>query len=96
MFEYMAAGLPIIASNFPLWRSIIEEAGCGLLVEPGQPQQIAAAARKLTDDPDLRQRMGWAGIQSVKEKYSWQSEFKKLAAEYDRIGSVASEKGQPI
>jgi glycosyltransferase involved in cell wall biosynthesis len=90
MFEYMATGLPIIASNFPLWRNIIEQAGCGLLVEPGQPQHIAAAVRKLLNDPDMRQRMGWAGIQAVKEKYSWQNEFINLASEYDRIGSVTN------
>jgi glycosyltransferase involved in cell wall biosynthesis len=93
MFEYMAAGLPVIASNFPLWRSIIEEAGCGLLVEPGQPQQIAAAVRKLINDPDLRQHMAWSGIQAVKGRYSWQNEFQKLASEYDRIGSVTRGKG---
>ena len=34
MFEYMAAGLPVIASNFPLWESIINKYNCGICVNP--------------------------------------------------------------
>jgi glycosyltransferase involved in cell wall biosynthesis len=87
MFEYMQAGLPVVASDFPVWRGIIESAGCGLLVAPGpgSSQQIAAAIRHLVNDSHLRQRMGQAGIRAVREKYSWQNEVVALIAEYDRI-----------
>ena len=87
MFEYMQAGLPVVASDFPVWRSIIESAGSGVLVtpRPGNSHQIAAAIRHLVSDPHLRQRMGQAGIRAVREKYSWQNEVVALIAEYDRI-----------
>jgi len=90
LFEYMQAGLPVIASDFPVWREIIESAGCGLLVEPGpgNAQQIAAAIRRLVNDPDLRQRMGQAGVQAAREKYAWQNEVVPLIAEYERVERI--------
>ena len=93
MFEYMQAGLPIVASDFPVWRDIIESAGCGLLVEPGpgNAQQIAATIRQLVNDPGLRQRMGQAGMQAVKEKYTWQNQVGALIAEYERFERILSE-----
>jgi glycosyltransferase involved in cell wall biosynthesis len=90
MFEYMAAGLPVVVSDFPILRRIVEPAGCGLLVEPGpdNARQIATAIRKLVSDPELRQRMGRAGMRAVTEEYSWQNEVAVLIAEYDRISQA--------
>jgi len=87
LFECMHAGLPVIASDFPLWRSIIDGAGCGILVDPTDPQQIAAAVCKLANDPELRRRMGEAGVRAVKEKYSWQREEETLIGAYNSITS---------
>jgi glycosyltransferase involved in cell wall biosynthesis len=85
MFEYMAAGIPVIASNFPLWREIIEGNQCGLCVNPLDPQAIAEAIDYLVNNPDLALRMGENGRQAIMSKYNWSIEEKKLLAFYSKI-----------
>lgn len=85
MFEYMAAGIPVIASNFPLWRSIIDDAQCGLCVDPLEPQEIANAMDYLVTHPDEAIAMGENGRQAVIEKYNWSNEETKLFSFYSKI-----------
>ena len=85
MFEYMAAGLPVIASDFPLWRSIVEGANCGLLVDPLNPKEIAQAMQWILDHPNEAEEMGRRGRQAVRETYSWESEADKLLQFYHRF-----------
>lgn len=85
MFEYMSAGIPIIASDFPLWREIIVRNECGLLVNPMRPDQIAEAIDYLINNPKEAQRMGKRGQKAVHEKYNWSFEEKKLFNFYDQI-----------
>lgn len=87
-FEYMAAGLPVIASNFPLWREI-EGNECGVCVDPFDPVAIAAAIDRLVDDSDLARRMGENGRRAVHERYNWGVEEKKLLALYGKLLSGA-------
>ncbi|MDF0605979.1 glycosyltransferase family 4 protein [Neisseriaceae bacterium TC5R-5] len=82
LFEYMAAGLPVIASDFPLWRQIVEEAACGLLVDPQDPSALANAVNQLMADENSMQAMGAAGQQAVLQRYSWAAEADKLLALY--------------
>ncbi len=82
MFEYMASSLPIIASDFPLWRSIIETTQCGLCVDPLDPQAIADAINWILFHPNEAQQMGRNGLRAVKEIYNWEREEKKLLALY--------------
>ena len=74
LFEYMAAGLPVIASDFPLWRNIVETAGCGLLVNPLEPDQIAKAIRWVEEHPEDAVKMGLSGRKAVLDTYNWESE----------------------
>lgn len=85
MFEYMSAGLPVIASNFPLWREIIEGNDCGLCVDPLDPQAIADAIDYLVEHPEIARRMGENGRKAVRERYNWSMEERKLIALYERL-----------
>lgn len=82
MFEYMAAGIPVIASNFPLWRDIVEQNGCGLCVDPSSPQAIAAAIDHLVARPEVASAMGERGRQMILEKYNWDVEASRLTDFY--------------
>jgi glycosyltransferase involved in cell wall biosynthesis len=85
MFEYMSAGIPVIASDFPLWREIIGGNNCGLLVDPLDPAAIAKAIDYLVENPREAQRMGENGRKAVEVRYNWESEEKKLFKFYDKI-----------
>jgi glycosyltransferase involved in cell wall biosynthesis len=87
LFEYMAAGLPVIASNFPLWRKIIEDNRAGLTVDPHDVAAIAAAIRYLLEHPQEAEEMGARGAEAVANKYNWDAEASKLLALYDRLGT---------
>lgn len=85
LFEYMAAGVPVICSHFPLWRSVIEDGGCGIVVDPTQPEAIAAAVEALRLEPNRSATMGDRGVQLVRDKYNWSSEGRKLVETYDAL-----------
>lgn len=85
MYEYMAAGLPVVASNFPLWKEIIEDCGCGICVDPTSADEVREACLRLVNNPDLCREMGLAGRKSVMEKYNWNIEEKKLVDLYDSL-----------
>lgn len=85
MFEYMSAGIPVIASDFPIWRSIIDDANCGLCVDPMNPVEVAEAIDYLSENPDVAQKMGINGRKAVEEKYCWQNEEQKLIILYSRL-----------
>jgi glycosyltransferase involved in cell wall biosynthesis len=85
MFEYMAAGIPVVASDFPLWRSIVEGNGCGLLVEPGNPEDIAQAIIWILNHPSEADQMGKHGRKAVEEQYNWDSEKIKLLQLYSSL-----------
>jgi len=81
----MAAGLPVIASNFPLWKEIVEGDNCGLTVNPLDSREIAGAVEYLIDHPDEAKKMGENGKKAATEKYNWGTESKKLLAIYEDL-----------
>jgi glycosyltransferase involved in cell wall biosynthesis len=85
LFEYMGAGIPVIASDFPLWRSIVADSNCGLLVNPLNPQEIADAIDFLITHPQEAMQMGSNGRRAVLECYNWTFESKKLLAFYENL-----------
>jgi len=85
LFEYMAAGLPVIASDFPLWRKIIGSEECGLLVDPLNVDELVNAVVWLLEHPSEAKEMGERGKQAIIDKYSWDRESEKLISLYARI-----------
>jgi glycosyltransferase involved in cell wall biosynthesis len=85
MFEYMASGLPVIASNIPLWQSIIDDAKCGICVDPLNPKEIADAIEYIMTHPVEAKIMGENGKKAVIEKYNWRLEETKLFSIYEEL-----------
>jgi glycosyltransferase involved in cell wall biosynthesis len=85
LFEYMAAGLPIVASDFPLWRELIAQVGCGLVVDPLDPAAIANAVAYLLTHPAEAEAMGRRGRAAVEARHNWRFEEPELLALYERL-----------
>ena len=94
--EYMSAELPVIASNFRLWKQIIDGVDCGICVDPNSPEKISNTIRFLIDSPDWVRKMGRSGRQAVLEKYNWRNEVKKLITFYETLGMVRADGGKPL
>jgi len=78
MFEYMYAGIPVVASNFPLWKQIISENKSGFCVDPFDIKSTLTVVHKLLKDQDESEMMGRNGREAVINEYNWESEAFKL------------------
>lgn len=85
LFDYMLVGLPVIASDFPLYREVVEPAQCGLIVDPSKPEEIARAMEHLIEHPEEARRMGENGRRAVLEKYNWEKESERLLRIYEAV-----------
>jgi len=85
MFEYMASGIPVIASDFPLWKSIIIDAKSGVCVNPADINAIKNAIVELLHNDEKSKEMGKNGRKAVEEKYSWDREAEKLVNFYRKL-----------
>jgi len=83
LFEYMSAGVPVVASAFPLMREIVEDSGCGLLVDPLDTKEIARAIESLLTNSRAAEEMGARGRAAVEARYNWSTEERRLLALYD-------------
>jgi glycosyltransferase involved in cell wall biosynthesis len=89
LFEYMSAGLPVIASDFPYWRKLLDPIGCARFVDPVDPEGIAAAIDDLLADEKRATEMGKRGAAAVRERLNWEQEAPKLLELYGRLGPRA-------
>ncbi|MGB5315482.1 MAG: glycosyltransferase, partial [Robiginitalea sp.] len=85
MFEYMAAGIPVIASDFPYWRELLSGTDCAIFVDPDNPSEIAVAIRMLLADKKRADKMGRMGRISVEQRFNWSAEEKKLLQLYRQL-----------
>lgn len=85
MFEYMRAGIPVIASDFQEWRNIIDTYECGLLVNPENPQDIANAIDWVVENKEAAHKMGVRGRNAVDSDFNWSREELKLICLYEKL-----------
>jgi glycosyltransferase involved in cell wall biosynthesis len=84
-FEYMSAGIPIICSDFPVWKQFVEKHGCGIAVNPYDDKEIKRAIDYLRLNPEKAKEMGQNGQIAVIKELNWESEGNKLCAWYKKI-----------
>jgi glycosyltransferase involved in cell wall biosynthesis len=95
LFDYMAAGLPVVVPDFAVEvADIVNTSGCGLLIDTTKPDVIADALDRLAKDAELRRTMGDNGRRAVRERYNWENEARTLVAMYRAIeAAVHRERG---
>ncbi|WP_343073142.1 glycosyltransferase [Salicibibacter cibarius] len=92
-FEYMSAGIPILCSNFPVWKAFIDRYQCGIAVDPQEGEAIQDALEYLRLYPEEAAKMGRNGQKAVQEELNWHKEEEKLLQWYDKIGEQTREAG---
>ncbi|MGC5629540.1 glycosyltransferase family 4 protein [Georgenia sp. Z1344] len=84
LFEYMAAGRPFIASDFPYWRRLVGE-DCGIFVDPNEPAEIAQAMDWLIENPSEARAMGRRGRQRFETEFTFEVEAASLIKMVDTL-----------
>jgi glycosyltransferase involved in cell wall biosynthesis len=84
LFQYMAASIPVVASDFPQVRDVVEGAACGVLVDMRRPAEIAGAINQILGDPQAARAMGERGRRAVKERLNWSTSAAVLRDAYAR------------
>jgi starch synthase len=90
VYEYMAAGLPIIASAVGQIPSILEHGRTGILVPPGEPAAVAEALTLLAADPALRERLGTSSRADAEQRFSWDGVLTRITHCLPPIRRVAT------
>ena len=91
IFEYMAAGLPVITSDLPVAKEIVEQARCGLVIAHGDSQALTVALRQLAGNGAEARAMGSRGLAAASRLYNWEDDAARLVDLYERLspGAVA-------
>jgi glycosyltransferase involved in cell wall biosynthesis len=84
IFEYMAAELPVICSDFPLYREVVGKHDCGICINPSEPKLLAEAVLSLYRNKEVAGRMSRNALSAV-ARYSWAGEEKKLLNFYKKM-----------
>ena len=91
LMEAMSSGLPVVASRLSGIPELVEDGQSGILVQPGDPAQLASALRRLADDPGLRRRLASRGRAKVEAEFDIRRNARLLAERFHRPGSHAPE-----
>jgi glycosyltransferase involved in cell wall biosynthesis len=85
LFQYMAAGLPVVASDFRQVREVVEGSGCGVVADTIRPEAIARGIRRVLADPAEAAAMGARGRAAVVDRYNWEASAKVLRGVYAEV-----------
>ena len=85
VFEYMAAGLPVVTSDLPTCREIVETAACGFAVSLKERKELSGKLTMLANNPRRALELGLAGRAAVVRNYSWEQDASELRALYERM-----------
>ena len=85
IYEYMAAGLPVVASDLPQQVEVIQNNEAGLLAQPENPMSFVKAIETLLENRVLAKKLGSNGQRQFKRKYSWEALMPRLNNYYDKI-----------
>lgn len=98
VMEYLASGLPVVASRVATLETLIESGTHGVLVEPGDPVRLANAVRELRRDPERRRSMGRAGRDLVTRKHTWDGVVASIleGVGLDRVGPEGEVHADPL
>ncbi|MFC3039726.1 glycosyltransferase [Virgibacillus xinjiangensis] len=84
-FEYMNAGLPVICSDFPVWKEFVDKYDCGIAVDPYDDDAIREALEFLRNNPERARVMGENGKTAVMEELNWETQEQKLVDWYEQM-----------
>jgi glycosyltransferase involved in cell wall biosynthesis len=85
LLEYMAAGLPVVATRVGGLPDVVVDGVTGLIVSPGSAPALADALERLLGDPELRAQMGAAGRERQQAKYEFASVMHRVEQLYERL-----------
>jgi glycosyltransferase involved in cell wall biosynthesis len=85
LFEYMALSLPVITSDFPLYKEVVEKSNCGFCISPYDPKELSDAFQWLIENPEPAKLMGQRGRKTVEDKYNWANEEQILHRFYKNL-----------
>lgn len=85
LFEFMLAGIPVICSDNELWKRIIDENECGMVVDPTNVNDIKNAIDYMVNHVEDAKKMGRNGRKAAIEKFNWDKEAKKLCKLYFQL-----------
>ena len=85
LFEVMAAGIPVICTDYRLWKEIIDAYNCGICVDSNNVDEIADAITYIQQHPAEAKNMGLNGRKAIVEKYNWKTQESVLYQLYDKL-----------
>ena len=91
LFEYMSLGLPVVASDVPPHRTVIDDARNGVVFPPGDADALALRIAQLADAPEERASQAAAGLAAATDRYNWDCDAERLLGVVDAMTGARAE-----